>query len=53
MSQVNTKVVKDFIQLYALKGPEQIADDGKFEDGLLSRSRIVTDKKDSVLCPYM
>ncbi|EZA55425.1 uncharacterized protein LOC105279169 isoform X2 [Ooceraea biroi] len=53
MSYVDIKVVKHFIQLHALRGPEQIAKDGQFEDGLLSRSRIVTDKEDSVLCPYM
>lgn len=52
MSYVNPKVVNRFIRKKALRGPEwQIVDDGQFEDGLLSRAKIVTDPTDSVLCP--
>ncbi|XP_071652646.1 uncharacterized protein [Temnothorax longispinosus] len=51
MSYVNPTVVRRFIQTRALRGPEKNADDGQFEDGLLSRSSIVTDEVDSVLCP--
>ncbi|XP_072745291.1 uncharacterized protein [Anoplolepis gracilipes] len=53
MSYVNPKLVNRFIQDKALQGPEKIADDGQFDDGLLSRSNIVTDAIDSVLCPNM
>jgi len=53
MSYVDIEIVKHFILLYALRGPEEITDDGQFEDGLLSRSRIVTNREDSVLCPYI
>jgi len=53
MSYVDIEIVKRFISSYALRGPEQIADDGQFEDGLLSQSRIVTNQEDSVLCPYI
>lgn len=51
MSYVNPTVVSHFIQKRALRGPEKIAKDGQFEDGLLSRSSVVTDEVDSVLCP--
>nr|XP_012225307.1 PREDICTED: uncharacterized protein LOC105673903 [Linepithema humile] len=51
MSYVNPTVVNHFIQKKALRGPEKTADDGQFEDRLLSRSSIVTDPLDSVLCP--
>jgi len=51
MSYVNPTVVTHFIRKKALRGPERNADDGQFEDGLLSRSSIVTDPLDSVLCP--
>lgn len=53
MSYVNPTVVSHFIQKRAFRGPEKIANDGQFEDGLLSRSSIVTDEVDSVLCPNM
>jgi len=51
MSYVNPTVVNHFIRKKALRGPEKIADDGQFRDGLLSQSNIVTDPLDSVLCP--
>lgn len=53
MSYVNPTVVSRFIQKRALRGPEKNSFDGQFEDGLLSRSNIVTDKVDSMLCPNM
>jgi len=51
MSYVNPTVVTRFIRKRALRGPEKNADDGQFDDGLLSRSNVVTDPVDSVLCP--
>lgn len=53
MSYVNPTVVSRFIKTRALRGPEKIASDGQFEDGLLSQSSIVTDEVDSMLCPNM
>jgi len=53
MSYVNPTVVSRFIKTKALRGPEKIANDGQFEDGLLSQSSIVSDEVDSVLCPNM
>lgn len=53
MSYVNPTLVKRFIQENALRAPERNSADGYFKDGLLSRSSIVTDSMDSVLCPDM
>ncbi|XP_012059423.1 PREDICTED: uncharacterized protein LOC105622616 [Atta cephalotes] len=53
MSYVNPTIVERFIQKRALQGPEKIIDDGQFQDGLMSRSNIVTDEADTVLCPNM
>ncbi|XP_011700804.1 PREDICTED: uncharacterized protein LOC105457680 [Wasmannia auropunctata] len=53
MSYVNPTLVKNFIRHRACRGLENNADDGQFEDGLLSRSSIVSDKVDSSLCPNM
>ncbi|KAL6448279.1 hypothetical protein ACFW04_000327 [Cataglyphis niger] len=52
MSYVDPKLVTHFIRKMALKAPEwRIAEDGQFEDGLISQSEIVSDTTDSVLCP--
>lgn len=52
MSYVDPKLVTHFIRKMALRAPEwRIAEDGQFEDGLLSQSKIVSDTTDSVLCP--
>ncbi|XP_011635651.1 uncharacterized protein LOC105426224 isoform X1 [Pogonomyrmex barbatus] len=53
MSYVNPTIVSRFIRKRALRGPEKTAKDGQFEDGLLSRSSVVTDPVDSELCPTM
>ncbi|KAM0733234.1 Tumor protein p53-inducible protein 13 [Formica fusca] len=52
MSYVDPTLVNHFIRKKALRAPEwRIAEDGQFEDGLLSQSNIVSDITDSVLCP--
>ncbi|XP_011305041.1 uncharacterized protein [Fopius arisanus] len=51
MSYVNRNVVESFIRKKALRGPEAISKDGIFTDGLISKSRIVTDQDDTTLCP--
>lgn len=51
MSYVNPSAVRKFIRQHALRGPEQISTDGDFMEGLISQAKIVTDVKDSNLCP--
>ncbi|XP_034949498.1 uncharacterized protein [Chelonus insularis] len=51
MSYVNPSLIKRFIRTKALHGPEFIADDGKFTEGLLTKAAIVSDENDSILCP--
>ncbi|XP_011874122.1 PREDICTED: uncharacterized protein LOC105565485 [Vollenhovia emeryi] len=51
MSYSDPTVVNYFIRKKAIHGPERNGNDGQFADGLLSRSNIVTDRVDSMLCP--
>ncbi|XP_015121381.1 uncharacterized protein LOC107044130 isoform X2 [Diachasma alloeum] len=51
MSYVNPKIVQDFIRRKALRGPEAISRDGIFSDGIINKSKIVTDEDDTTLCP--
>ncbi|XP_051164179.1 uncharacterized protein LOC127283389 isoform X2 [Leptopilina boulardi] len=51
MSYVDPEDVQEFISKFALKGPEQIEDDGDFNKDLLHKAEIVSDMKDSNLCP--
>ncbi|XP_017760345.1 PREDICTED: uncharacterized protein LOC108550930 isoform X2 [Eufriesea mexicana] len=51
MSYVNPKLVVKFIREHALRGPEEIARDGDFSDGLIRRAKIVSDLDDTMLCP--
>lgn len=51
MSYVNSRVVTTFIREHALQGPENVAKDGHFDDGLLYPAEIVSDLSDSRLCP--
>ncbi|CAL7941608.1 unnamed protein product [Xylocopa violacea] len=52
MSYVDPKVVTGFILEHALQGPEDIARDGDFADGLLRRAEIVSDSVDTIVCPH-
>ncbi|XP_043480694.1 uncharacterized protein LOC122510258 [Leptopilina heterotoma] len=51
MSYVDVEDVQEFISKFALKGPEQIENDGDFDKELLHKAEIVSDIKDSNLCP--
>ncbi|CAK9828798.1 hypothetical protein ANTRET_LOCUS6254 [Anthophora retusa] len=51
MSYVNPELVVRFVREHALRGPEQIARDGDFVEGLLHRAKTVSDLEDAVLCP--
>lgn len=51
MSYVNPEIVTRFIREHALQGPEEIAKDGDFDDGLLSSAETVSDEDDTTLCP--
>lgn len=51
MSYVNPTVVRHFIREKALHGPEQLSDDGQFQDQLLSKANVVYDNDDTVICP--
>ena len=51
MSYVDPEVVEQFIIEKALHGPEAVEADGDFDDGLLKKAEIVSDIKDSMLCP--
>lgn len=51
MSTVDPELVMEFIRGHALRGPENIAKDGDFEEGLLYRARMVSDLNDTTLCP--
>ena len=53
MSFVDDERVQQFIVDHALKAPNQIAENGHFDDGLIERSKIVigSDFYDSNLCP--
>lgn len=50
MSHVNQEKVTNFIEKHALRAPEQIFQDGDFDDQLLEKAKIVSDEQDSVLC---
>ncbi|XP_076757930.1 uncharacterized protein LOC143427570 [Xylocopa sonorina] len=52
MSYVDAKVVTGFILEHALQGPEDIARDGDFTDGLIHRAEIVSDSVDTIVCPH-
>lgn len=51
MSRVNPEPVIRFIREHALRGPENIARDGDFLDGLLQRAKTVSNFDDTILCP--
>ena len=53
MSVVDPDIAQQFILDHALKGPERIASNGDFEEGLLERSKVVqgSDDYDTNLCP--
>lgn len=51
INAVDRKAIVDFVQEKGLKGPEGSFTDGQYTYGLLHPSAIVSDEKDSVLCP--
>lgn len=50
-SVLQRDVVEDFIRLYSLKGPEQVARDGQYEELLLEPAQVVSTIEDEVICP--
>lgn len=52
MSVVSTEISVSFIQKYALKAPEKLADQGQYEHLLIKNASVVSDYQDSRLCPY-
>lgn len=52
ISKVSMEVIVDFIKNHALKGPEEIADDGQYNLLLGQQAKIVSDKNDTNLCPF-
>ncbi|KOC62584.1 hypothetical protein WH47_04245 [Habropoda laboriosa] len=51
MSYVNPELVIGFVREHALRGPEEIARDGAFVEGLLRQAKTVSDLEDTILCP--
>lgn len=52
ISKVSLEAVVNFIQNHALKGPEEIADDGQYNLLLEQPAKIVSDENDSNLCSF-
>lgn len=46
-------MIKNFIKLYALTGPEKVFRDGQYGQLLVERAEYVTDVIDSQVCPGM
>ena len=51
MSHVDPEAAQWFIVNHALKGPEEIVNDGNYSLGLIEKSKIVTNSYDVSLCP--
>lgn len=51
MAVVEPGLIRDFIQNKALRGPEKVSDDGQYDYLLKEPAAIVSDVKDSQLCP--
>lgn len=51
MSYVDPEVVKVFIRMNALQGPEKTSRDGQYNHGLIENASVVSDINDSNLCP--
>lgn len=51
MSYVTPSVVRKFIIDKSLRGPEKIARHGGFSEYIIKLSEIVSDQKDTFLCP--
>lgn len=52
MSVVSKEIAVKFIQKYALKAPEKLADQGQYTHLLIKNSTVISDHDDSRLCPY-
>ncbi|KAF5307668.1 hypothetical protein FQR65_LT06723 [Abscondita terminalis] len=53
MSMIDPALVIDFIKTRALRGPEMKYDDGQYDYKLMYHANIVSDERDSDLCPNM
>ncbi|XP_043270842.1 uncharacterized protein [Venturia canescens] len=53
MSYVNPGIIRDFIRERSLRGPENIPQDGEFDEGLIRKAQVVSDFDDSMICPNM
>ena len=49
-SDVNEKMIKDFVTTYAKTGPEKVSRDGQYSEFLLEAAKIVSED-DSEICP--
>ncbi|XP_017770360.1 PREDICTED: uncharacterized protein LOC108558066 [Nicrophorus vespilloides] len=52
MSVFDLTLTVKFIRDYALNGPESTSKNGKYSLNLVEHAQLVSDKHDSVLCPY-
>lgn len=52
ISKVSLEVAVNFIKNHALKGPEEIADDGQYNLLLEQPAKIVSDENDIKLCSF-
>ncbi|XP_053687903.1 uncharacterized protein LOC128737312 [Sabethes cyaneus] len=50
-SVLQREIVEDFIRIYALRGPEQVARDGQYEELLVEPAKIISTLEDEVICP--
>lgn len=52
ISKVSLEVAVNFIQTYALKGPEEISRDGQYNLMLTEKARFMSDENDSKICSF-
>lgn len=52
MNVVDPEAVRDFIRQNALKGPENIAEDGKYNHLLIKKAQNVSYPSDAFICPH-
>ena len=52
MSSINTTLCKTWLKLHAMKGPaSHVHTNGKFKGGIVKPASMLTDKKDTIICP--
>lgn len=51
MSTVDVALATQFIKDHALRGPEHVSRDGKFDHLLIKKADIVSDEDDTIVCP--